>query len=228
MSEAPHIRFEGVDVRYGADVHALKELSLNVDKGEFVFLVGRTGSGKSTLLKLVSREVRPTAGRVLLDERDLGSVKGGAIPALRRQMGIVPQDFGLLPAKRVWENVAYAVRALGGSARRARELVPQILERVSVAQRADAYPHQLSGGEQQRVAIGRALVNSPSLLLADEPTGNLDAQQSLEIIDLLIQLNVRGATVLVATHDVAVVGHFKRRVVTLEEGRVVADEPAHA
>lgn len=216
----PLVAFERVEVKYSETV-ALDGVSFEVQKGEFVFFVGRTGAGKSTILKVISREVRHTSGRVLLDGRDLNGVRPREVPHLRRQMGIVPQDFALLPSKRVWENVAYAMRAIGASSRDVRRKVPEILERVNIGHRADAFPHQLSGGEQQRVAIARALINNPVLLLADEPTGNLDPEHSLEIMDLLAQLNVRGTTVLVASHDMLVVERMDKRVIRLESGRIV-------
>ncbi|MCX7799688.1 MAG: ATP-binding cassette domain-containing protein [Fimbriimonadales bacterium] len=215
--------FDRVEVKYSETV-ALDGVSFEVQKGEFVFFVGRTGAGKSTILKVISREVQHTGGRALLDGRELGEVRPREVPHLRRQMGIVPQDFALLPSKRVWENVAYAMRAIGASSREVRRKVPEILERVSIGHRADAFPHQLSGGEQQRVAIARALINNPLLLLADEPTGNLDPEHSIEIMELLAQLNVRGTTVLVASHDMLVVERMDKRVIRLESGRIVEAE----
>ena len=221
--QAAYIQFERVEVKYSDVVSGLRGVSLKIARGEFVFLCGQTGSGKSTLLKCLTREVRPTSGRVFLDGRDITRIPDSDIPLLRREMGIVPQDFALLPTKRVWENVAYALRALGRSRSDVRRAVPVILERVNILQRADAFPNELSGGEQQRVAIGRALINSPTVLLADEPTGNLDAEHSAEIMDLLEDLNVRGTTVLVATHDMQIVERQKKRVVQLEFGRISED-----
>jgi cell division transport system ATP-binding protein len=220
---SPSIVFQEVQVEYPGHVRGLQKLSLQISKGEFVFFCGRTGAGKSTLLKLLSREIRPTTGSVMLDGDDLSHYGDRTVHLLRRKMGIVTQDFALLPRKRVWENVAYAMRAVGHTRRAVRQKVPQILEQVSVGHRADAFPHQLSGGEQQRVAIGRALINNPPLLLADEPTGNLDLEHSLEIMELLKALNLRGTTILVASHDMAVIEKMKRRVVTLEAGRIVSD-----
>lgn len=211
--------FDQVEVKY-ADTVALDGVSFEVHKGEFVFFVGRTGAGKSTVLKVLSREVRHTGGRALLNGRELNGVRPSEVPLLRRQMGIVPQDFALLPGKRVWENVAYAMRAVGASSREVRRRVPEILERVNIGHRADAFPRELSGGEQQRVAIARALINNPILLLADEPTGNLDPEHSMEIMELLEQLNVRGTTVLVASHDMMVVERMEKRVIRLESGRL--------
>lgn len=223
--QAPYIIFDRVEVQFSELVYGLRGVSLRIARGEFVFLCGETGSGKSTLLKTLTREVEHSSGTVLLNGRDLSAVRGGEVPHHRRQMGIVPQDFALLPNKRVWENIAYAMRAVGKSRRSVRERVPEIMERVNIAHRADAFPSELSGGEQQRVAIGRALINDPPLLLADEPTGNLDPKTSLEIVDLLVQLNQRGATVLVATHDMAIVEQLGARVVRLAHGSLVEAAP---
>jgi cell division transport system ATP-binding protein len=216
-AEKPSIEFRNVGVEFPGHVCALHDVTLDVAKGEFVFLIGKTGAGKSTLLKLLSREV-------LLNGQDLGRLKDRHVPALRRQMGIVPQDFALLPRKTVWENVAYAMRAVGHSRRDVRRRVPEILEQVNMGHRPEAFPNQLSGGEQQRVAIARALINNPPLLLADEPTGNLDPEVSMEIMELLKKLNLRGTTVLVASHDMMVIHQMAKRIVTLEAGTVVADQ----
>ncbi len=227
-SAAAHaVEFRDVEVRYSEFVVALKRITFTIKPGEFVFLVGSTGSGKSTILKLLDREVRPTGGTVLLNGLDVGEMPERDIPRLRRQLGIIPQDFALLPGKRVWENVGYAMRAVGHSRREVRRSIPGILEQVNIGHRADAFPNELSGGEQQRVAIARALVNNPLMILADEPTGNLDPQHSLGIMETLLQLNQKGATVIVATHDLVVVEKLHRRVITLAQGAIVSDqEPA--
>lgn len=221
-----YIVFDDVHVRYTDIVHGLRGVSLTVDAGEFVFFVGPTGAGKSTLIKLLTREVRHDSGRVLLNDLDLGKMRPKQIPALRREMGIVPQDYALLPRKKVWENLAYAMRAAGHSRKAVRTRVPELLERVDLAHRIDAYPHELSGGEQQRVAIARALINEPPLLVADEPTGNLDPEHSWEIMQLLLKLNEKGTTVIVASHDMVVVERVDRRIVRLEEGLIVSDSHA--
>ena len=220
---APYITFDHVDVHYNDMVAGLRDVSLKVRKGEFVFLCGQTGSGKSTLIKVITRQVPHTSGRVILNQRDLGTVSPPDVPFLRRSMGIVPQDFGLLPNKKIWENVGYAMRAVGRTKKEVRKLVPEILERVNILHRADAYPRELSQGEQQRVAIARALINNPPLLLADEPTANLDPSHSVEIMELLTQLNEKGTTVLVATHDMPIVQQFAKRIVKLEFGRILSD-----
>lgn len=215
------IEFKGVCVEYGKYVRALTDVSFTVEKGEFVFFVGRTGSGKSTILKLLSREVQPTRGTVTFEGLDVSNMPERDVPSLRRRMGIVPQDFGLLPRKKAWENIGYAMRAVGKRRAEVRKAIEPILENVNLAHRADAFPTEMSGGEQQRLAIARALINSPQLILADEPTGNLDADHSIEIINLLQELNQKGATVLVATHDLMVLEQFRQhRVVTMEKGRI--------
>lgn len=224
----PYIGYESAEVRYTEFVYGLRGASLNIQRGEFVFFVGRTGAGKSTLLKLLTREVKNTSGKVVLNGRDLSDLPDYSVPALRREMGIVPQDFALLPRKRVWENVAYAMRAVGHSRRDVRQRVPEILEQVRIGHRGDAYPHELSGGEQQRVAIARALINNPPLLLADEPTGNLDPEHSWEIMELLKELNLKGTTILVASHDMMVVERMGKRVVKLEGGQILSDSQAGA
>lgn len=221
-----YIEYEHVEVRYSNEVRGLLDTNLSISRGEFVFFVGKTGAGKSTLLKLLTREVRESKGIVKLDGVALGLLPERRIPWIRRQMGIVPQDFALLPKKRVWENVAYAMRAVGATKREVRRRVPEILEMVNIAHRADAFPHQLSGGEQQRVAIARALINDPPLLLADEPTGNLDPEHSWGIMELLTRLNENGATILVASHDMMIVERLARRVVTLSHGQILSDTGA--
>ena len=223
LSQSSYIVYDNVEVQYAELVWGLRGVSLSIEKGDFVFFVGKTGTGKSTMLKLLTREVEETKGHVFLKNRDLSTVGMAEIPFLRRQMGIVPQDFALLPRKRVWENVGYTMRAIGATKREVRMKVPEILSRVNIGHRADAFPHELSGGEQQRVAIARALINNPELLVADEPTGNLDPGHSWEIMELLLQLNANGTTVLVASHDMMVVEKAGKRIVTMEGGLVVGD-----
>lgn len=225
-SYMPYISFKDVRVEYPGHVFGLNGVSLEINKGEFVFLIGSTGAGKSTLLKLLTHETQSTGGNIWLQDRDITQRKSSEIVMLRRGMGIVPQDFALLPKKKVWENLAYAIRAVGHSRRAVRRRVPEILDQVNIAHRADAFPHELSGGEQQRVAIARALINNPPLLLADEPTGNLDPQHSWEIMELLLALNVKGTTVLVASHDMMVIHRMGKRMVTLDKGKIIEDFPA--
>lgn len=222
---APYITFDHVEVAYNDFVSGLRSVTFQIDKGEFVFLCGQTGSGKSTIIKVLSGQVKPTKGKVMIESQDIGALAKDEIPFLRRKMGIVPQDFGLLPNKKVWENVGYAMRAVGKSRTDVRQQVPDILERVNILHRADAYPTELSGGEQQRVAIARALINDPPLLLADEPTGNLDPEHSEEITDLLLSLHARGTTVIVATHDMAVVDRVGHRILRMSAGRIDSRTP---
>jgi cell division transport system ATP-binding protein len=224
FSATSMIELHNVTVAYRNDAVALSHINLCVEKGEFVFVVGPTGAGKSTFLKLLYREERPTEGRVVIVGRDLRTLRAGEIPFFRRQLGIVFQDFGLLPNKTAYENVAFALQVIGADRHTVRRKVPQVLEMVGMAHRPDAFPHQLSGGEQQRIAIARALVNDPPLLLADEPTGNLDPETSLGIVELLNHINVRGTTVLVATHDSAIVDKMQKRVIAFARGVVVRDE----
>lgn len=220
----PMIVLKDISVAYAQGIPALAEVCLTVQRGEFVFLVGPTGAGKSTLLKLLYREERPTQGSVFVDGQNLNVMRLRQIPQFRRQIGIVFQDYGLLPNKTVYENVVFALRVIGASRKEIRKQVPHALEQVSMAHRPDAFPHQLSGGEQQRVAIARALVNDPPLLIADEPTGNLDPDTSQGIVELLCHISANGTTVIVATHDSAIVDRMQRRVVAFEQGRLVRDE----
>ncbi len=220
------IELRGVGVTYSNAWRALSNVQLKIDKGEFVFVVGSTGAGKSTLLKLLSREEVSTDGTITVNGQDLKHLPLRDLPAYRRKIGIVFQDFGLLPNKTVYENVAFALQVTGATRQTIRRQVPHVLDLVAMSHRPDAFPNQLSGGEQQRVAIARALANEPFLLLADEPTGNLDPETSLGIIQLLNHINVRGTTVIVATHDHAVVDFLQRRVIAFEQGGLVRDELA--
>jgi len=218
------IQLQDVSVEYPTDRVALRDVSLRIEKGEFVFLVGSTGAGKSTLLKLIYREEAPTAGKVIVAGQNLTTLPAREVPFLRRRMGVVFQDFGLLPNKTVFENVAFALRVIGAGRREIRRKVPAALELVGLMRRCDGLPAQLSGGEQQRVAIARALVNDPPVLIADEPTGNLDPDTSMGIAEILAHVNLRGTTVVVATHDKLIVDRLGRRVVELDRGRIVRDD----
>ena len=218
------ISLDGVSVEYENGVRALNDVSLSVAKGEFAFIVGPTGSGKSTLLRLLYREMLPSKGTVKVDGEDVTGLKPSEVPYLRRKLGIVFQDFKLLPQKNLWENLAFALRVIGAKPREIRRRIGDALAMVWLTHRCDSFPHQMSGGEQQRAAIARALVNHPTVLIADEPTGNLDPDTSWEIVQLLEQINVRGATVLVATHDNQIVDRMKKRVIRLDAGFLTGDQ----
>ncbi|WP_277452280.1 cell division ATP-binding protein FtsE [Janibacter sp. DB-40] len=219
------IRFENVTKRYPSQSRpALEEIDLNIERGEFVFLVGASGSGKSTLVRLAIREEVVTKGRLLVGGHDLRKMPQRKVPQLRRQVGTVFQDFRLLPNKTVQQNVAYALQVIGRPRRAIRALVPETLEMVGLSDMGDRMPHELSGGEQQRVAIARAVVNKPPVLLADEPTGNLDPATSMEIVKLLRRIHDSGTTIVMATHDNVIVDQMRQRVVELEDGHIVRDE----
>ena len=218
------IRFENVSKKYKGDVEALRDVNLDIAKGEFVFLVGPSGSGKSTLLKLLLRDEVATEGQVLVAGRDIGRLGAWKVPQLRRNIGCVFQDFKLLTNKTVYENVAFALEVIGRPKHIIRAQVPQILDLVGLGGKEDRMPGELSGGEQQRVAIARAFVNRPKLLIADEPTGNLDPQTSVGIMKLLDRINRTGTTVLMATHDQNIVDQMRKRVIELEKGRLVRDQ----
>ncbi len=221
---APIIELADVTKVYGGGHLALERVSLAINRGDFVFLVGPTGCGKSTLIKLLIRELDPTEGNVSIAGRDIGSLPEKKIPQLRRNIGTVFQDFKLLPNRNVYDNVAYALQVTGASRAEIRSKVPDILRLVGLSTKLHNYPDQLSGGEQQRVSIARAFVNHPPLLLADEPSGNLDPVTSVGIMQLLYRINRTGTTVLVVTHDREMVDKMRRRVIELYEGRVVRDE----
>lgn len=219
------IRFENVSKTYpGQDRAALESVTLEVAKGEFVFLVGQSGSGKSTFLRLVLKEEPPTTGTIYVAGKELNSLSHWKVPELRRQIGTVFQDFRLLPNKTVTENVAFAMHVLGASVKEIKRAVPEVLELVGLEGYGDRRPNQLSGGEQQRVAIARAFVNQPTVLIADEPTGNLDPTTSVGIMKLLDRINRTGTTVVMATHDSGIVDQMRKRVIELEAGSVVRDQ----
>ena len=219
------IRFANVTKHYPTQQRpALDDVSLEVTKGEFAFLVGASGSGKSTFLRLVLREDRPTSGSVFVAGKDLGRMPHWKVPHLRRQIGAVFQDFRLLPNKTVYQNVAFALQVIGRPSAHIRKVVPEVIDLVGLAGKEDRYPDELSGGEQQRVAVARAFVNRPMILIADEPTGNLDPATSVGIMRLLDRINRTGTTVVMATHDAAVVDQMRKRVIELENGHVVRDQ----
>ena len=219
------IRFENVTKVYARGARpALDEVDLEIQRGEFVFLVGTSGSGKSTFLRLVLREERPTGGKVFVAGKDLTTLNSWKVPHLRRQIGVVFQDFRLLPTKTVFENVAFALQVIGKPKHHIMTTVPETLEMVGLGGKEKRRPHELSGGEQQRVAIARAFVNRPAILLADEPTGNLDPATSVGIMRLLDRINRTGTTVVMATHDDEIVDQMRKRVIELESGRLVRDQ----
>ncbi len=217
------IEFKGVHKTYDSGIKALQDVNIHIDKGEFVFIVGSSGAGKSTFLKLIMREEVPTAGEVTVGKYQLSKLKRREIPYLRRTMGIVFQDFRLINNMNVYDNVAFAMRVTGASAREIRSRVPYILGLVGLQNKARSFPPELSGGEQQRVGLARALVNNPSMIVADEPTGNIDPELSFEIVELLTEINRRGTTVLMVTHEHELVRRFHQRVIEIRDGRVVSD-----
>ncbi|MEO7201835.1 MAG: cell division ATP-binding protein FtsE [Candidatus Tumulicola sp.] len=218
------LSLRNVSLVYPNGVHALDNVNLEIAKGEFVFLVGDSGTGKSSLLRLLYREARPTSGEITVDGIRVDRLRRNRVPALRRHLGVVFQDFKLLVDKTVWENVAFAMQVTGAHTRDVMRQVPRVLDLVGLAHKSRMYPGELSGGEQQRSAIARALVNNPKILLCDEPTGNLDPDNGNEIMELLSRINLKGTTVVVATHNQSVVDRMRRRVVRLKEGRVATDE----
>lgn len=217
------IHLEGVSVVYPSGVRALTGVDLHIARGEFCFIVGTSGSGKSTLLQLIYREISPTEGQVIFDGQNVAQLPSGSIPFLRRKLGIVFQDFRLLPDMTVWENVGFALDVLGATRREKHRKVPVSLELVGLEDKAQSFPNELSGGEQQRVCIARALVNAPPVLLCDEPTGNLDPDTSFDIVQLLSHISETGTTVMMATHDKYIVDRMRKRVVNLVRGAVVRD-----
>jgi len=218
------IKFVDATKVYSNGVVGLKNVTLTIEKGEFVFVIGASGAGKSTFLKLIMHEEAPTEGEVYVNGYSIHNMPRSEIPYLRRSLGVVFQDFRLLPNKTAYENVAFAMQMVEASPREIRRQIPLALGLVGLSKKAKAYPNQLSGGEQQRVVLARALVNNPSVLIADEPTGNLDPKTSMEIMNLLEEINQRGTTVIVATHEKDIVDKMKKRVIILEQGEVKSDE----
>ena len=217
------IEFEDVTKVYPGGNTALENVNLHIDQGEFVFVLGHSGAGKSTFLKLILREEKATSGRVLIDGKDLGRMKEREVPYLRRRMGVVFQDFRLIPTMTVYDNVAFAMRVTNIAEDKIRKRVPYVLGLVGLAQKSDRLPEELSGGEQQRVALARALVHSPQLIIADEPTGNIDPELSLEMMELLSAINSVGITVVVVTHEHELAYRFSKRIITIDHGTVVGD-----
>jgi len=217
------IEFKNVSKKYSTGTEAVHNANFKINKGDFAFLVGSSGSGKSTLIKLILKEEKPTSGTIIINGKDTTFLKQSRIPYLRRSMGVVFQDFRLLPDKTVYENVAFAMYIVRATPRHIRRQVPMVLSLVGLSEKAKMYPNELSGGEQQRVALARALVNNPSMLIADEPTGNLDPETAWDIMTLLDDINKRGTTVVVATHAKDIVDKMKKRVIQIEHGEIVRD-----
>ena len=217
------IKLEHVSKSYSAGIPALNDVSLNIEEGEFVFVVGDSGSGKSTLIKLLLKELEPTEGTITINGRKLNKIRRRQIPKFRRNIGVVFQDFRLLKDRNIYDNVAFAQKVIGESNRSIKKNVPKLLSMVGLAAKYRSYPRQLSGGEQQRVAIARALINQPKILLADEPTGNLDANNAWEIMKLMEEINEQGTTVVVVTHNLEIVKAMNKRVITMQKGVVVDD-----
>lgn len=220
------IEFRNVSKVYNNGTEALHNINLKVEKGEFVFIVGSSGAGKSTFLKLITCEERPNEGQVLIDGQDISHIRKGKIPYVRRKMGLVFQDFRLIDHMTVYDNVAFAMRVVGASPKAIKKRVPYILGLVGLQRKAKHYPTEMSGGERQRVGLARALVNNPSMIIADEPTGNIDPALSYEIVDLLSAINERGTTVLMVTHEHSLVKHFHKRIIQIHSGEIVADTAA--
>ena len=217
------IRLIDIQKEYDNGTKALKGVNMRIDDGDFVFLVGPSGSGKSTIIKLITAEVAPTAGRLMVNGYNLNTIRPDQVAYMRRTLGVIFQDFRLIEKKTVRENLTFAMKVVGASPRAIRERIPYVLRLVGLERKGDRYPDELSGGEQQRVAIARALVNNPSMIIADEPTGNLDPQRSLEIMMLLERINELGTTVLVVTHERELVDRFGKRVVAIDEGKIISD-----
>ena len=218
------IRMSDVSMVYDNGTRAVHKATLRIDEGEFVFLTGSSGSGKSTLIKLLTGEIRPTSGRIVVNNYNIGNIKKREIPYLRRTLGVVFQDFRLIGDKSVYENVAFAMRAIGVRNRAIRKRVRYVLDLVGLTDKMDVRPQELSGGEQQRVAIARALVNNPRLIIADEPTGNLDPARSLELMTLFEKINELGTTMLIVTHEKELVDKFEKRVIVINNGEIISDQ----
>ena len=217
------IRLKDVEMEYDNGTRAIQGISLTIEDGEFVFLVGPSGSGKSTIIKLLTGEVEPSAGRIMINGFSVSNISNRQIPLMRRTLGVIFQDFRLIEKKTVYDNLDFVMRAVGASPKEIKKRIPYVLELVGLGGKADRYPTELSGGEQQRVAIARALVNNPDTIIADEPTGNLDPDRSLELMSLLVKINELGTTVVVVTHEKDLVDRFGKRVITIDSGHVIND-----
>ena len=217
------IRLKDVEMEYDNGTRAIQGISLTIEDGEFVFLVGPSGSGKSTIIKLLTGEVEPCTGRIMINGFSVSNISEKQVPLMRRTLGIIFQDLRLIEKKTVYENLEFVMRAVGASPKEIKKRIPYVLNLVGLEDKSGSYPTEISGGEQQRVAIARALVNNPSTIIADEPTGNLDPERSLELMSLLVKINQLGTTVVVVTHEKDLVDHFGKRVVTIDAGRVIND-----
>jgi len=217
------IDFINVSMTYDSGKKVLDQVNVHIEKGEFVFLVGSSGAGKSTIIKLLMKEIEPTAGRIILNNKDITDVSNRKIPYIRRDLGVVFQDFRLLPQKTVYENIAFAMEIVGASNKSIKRQVPIVLNMVGLKDKSTHYPAELSGGEQQKVSIARAIINNPAVLIADEPTGNLDPNNAWEIMKLIKYINKRGTTVIMATHANQIVDMMKRRVIHIHQGQIVRD-----
>ena len=217
------IEFRNVSKVYNKNVKALTNVNINIDKGEFVFLVGPSGAGKSTFIKMLLKEIEPTNGKVIVNDKDLTKITRKQAPYYRRKIGMVFQDFRLIPTLNVYENVAFAMRVVGATPKEIRKRVPMVLSLVGLSNKYKMFPNELSGGEQQRVSIARAIVNNPKVLIADEPTGNLDPETAKEIMELIDDINKAGTTVVMATHAKEIVNSMKKRVIAIDKGEVVSD-----
>ncbi len=223
IPQKPIIEFLGVSKTYITGTHALEDVNITINNGEFVFVVGSSGAGKSTFMKLIMREEKANTGKIMVNGFNLTNMKRKDVPMLRRTMGIVFQDFRLIPTMNVFQNVAFAMHVVGASDKNVRKEVSKVLSKVGLGHKARSMPSQLSGGEQQRVGLARALINSPDLIIADEPTGNVDPNMSYEIVSMLTEINKQGTTVLMVTHDHNLVRDFQHRVIMLDGGKIVAD-----
>jgi cell division transport system ATP-binding protein len=219
------IKFINVTKFYPPNVYALRDVSFHIKPGEFVSIVGQSGAGKSTIIKLLIAEERPTKGKIIIGGWDITNIKPNEVPILRRQIGVVFQDFKLLPKKTVYENIAFALEVVNAPNKKIKSVVPQVLRIVGLENKANCWPYQLSAGEAQRVVIARALIHRPKILVADEPTGNLDSINTRDIIELLAKINELGTTVLLVTHNREVVNYLRRRVITLDQGMIIGDQP---